>query len=91
LERLYKKLPYMQEGMYVVGVKPRSVGEGVICVVYSIDYTRAWTYWNENWQYPYAIFQWRNGGLHWVGERRMTKKGKRYFVPIPPAHLETAV
>lgn len=88
-ERLYQHRPYMVDGMYVIGIKPRSLGEGVIPVVYSVDYTKVWEWWREH-AGPYAIYQWRNGALKIVGRKMRSKTGFPYYTPVPPAHLEDA-
>lgn len=88
MERLYQHRPYMVEGMYVVGVKPKSLGEGVIPVVYSVNYETVYTYWDEHPGYNYAIFRWSQGTLKWVGRRMVNKAGMPYWTPVPPTHLE---
>lgn len=88
MERRYQNLPYMQEGMFVIGIKPRSLGEGVVPVVYTRDYTRAWLYWDDNPGHNYGIFQWQRGGFVWVGRKMVNKKGQPYWIPVPPEHIE---
>jgi hypothetical protein len=77
----------MQEGMYVVGVKPRSLGEGVIPVVHTWDYTRAWTYWDHNFERDLGIYQWTRGALVAVGRRIRGKDGRVFYAAIPPTHI----
>lgn len=86
-ERLYQHLPYMVEGMYVVGVKPKSLGEGVTPVVYTRDYTRAWLYWDQHPGNNYSIFQWHEGNLKWIGRKIIDKHGRPHWVPIPPWNI----
>jgi hypothetical protein len=88
MERLYQHQAYMVEGMYVVGVKPKALGEGVVPVVYTRDYTRAWLYWNQHPGYSYGLFQWSQGTLKWIGRRVVDKKGRTHWVPLPPWHIE---
>jgi hypothetical protein len=88
MERLYQHQAYMVEGMYVVGVKPRALGEGLVPVVYTRDYTRAWLYWNQHPGYNYGLFQWSQGTLKWIGRRVVDKKGRTHWVPLPPWHIE---
>lgn len=90
-ERLYQHRPWMQEGMYVIGTKPKSMGEGVVVVVHSVDYDMVWQYWDSHPAEDLAIFQWRRGALIWVGRKmRNAKTGLTYYVPIPPSRLATA-
>jgi hypothetical protein len=77
----------MQEGMYVVGVKPKSLGEGVIPIVYTVDYEKAWQYWDDNFAQNLAIFQWTRGGFIWVGRKMKHKLGHTVWIPVPPAHI----
>jgi len=88
MERLYQHRPYMVESMYVVGVKPKSLGEGVIPVVHTMDYTKAWLYWDAHPGHNYGIFQWSQGTLLWVGRKVVDKKGRVYRVPVPPWNIE---
>lgn len=90
MERLYQHRPYMQEGMYVVGVKPKSLGEGVIPVVYTTDYEKAWQYWDDHFMENLAIFQWARGGFKWVGRKMKHKAGHIIWVPLPPDRMKTA-
>lgn len=85
--RLYQHKAYMVEGMYVVGVKPKSLGEGVIPVVHTMDYTRAWLYWDQHPGCDYGIFQWFSGTLMWVGRKIIDKHGRPHWVPIPPWNI----
>ncbi len=78
----------MVEGMYVVGVKPKSLGEGVTPVAYTMDYTRAWLYWDQHPGMEYGIFQWFQGGLKHVGRKVIAKNGRVHWVPIPPWNVE---
>lgn len=91
MEQLYKTKPYMIEGMYCVGTKPKSLGEGVVVVAHSVDYETAWNYWDEHYEQDLAIFQWRLGVMNWVGKKyRNPQTGLTYYVPIPPRHLASA-
>ena len=87
-ERLYQHRPYMVEGMYVVGVKPKVLGEGVIPIVHTTDYTRAWLWWDQHPGQNYGIFQWTTGSLKWVGRKIVDKKGRTHWVPIPPWNIQ---
>lgn len=78
----------MQEGMYVVGVKPKSLGEGVIPIVYTVDYERAWQYWDDNPGHSYGIYLWTRGALVAVGRKHIDKKGRTHWIPIPPVHIK---
>ena len=88
-ERRYQNLPYMVEGMYVVGIKPRSLGEGVVPLVYSVDYAKIWQWWLDH-DGSNAIYQWTNGGLRCIGKYHRSKYGIVYHAPVPPAHMDTA-
>lgn len=87
MERLYQHRPYMVEGMYVVGVKPRSFGEGVVPEVYSMDYTRAWLWWDQHPGNNYGIYRWAQGTLVPIGRKMVDKKGRPHWVPIPPWNI----
>lgn len=78
----------MVEGMFVVGVKPKSLGEGVIPVVYTADYARAWQYWDNHPGHNYMIYRWSRGALKCVGRRMRHKNGSIVWIPVPPAHIE---
>jgi hypothetical protein len=90
MERLYRHRPYMQEGMYVVGVRPKSLGEGVVAVVYTVDYAKAWQFWDDNFQMNYGIYQWSRGGFICVGRKMKHRLGHTIWVPVPPDRMKTA-
>jgi hypothetical protein len=89
-ERLYQHRPYMIDGMYVVGVKPKSLGEGVIPVVYTMYYEKAWAYWDHNFERELSIYQWNRGGFKPIGRRIQHKDGRIFHVPVPPPHVISA-
>ena len=89
-ERRYQNLPYMVEGMFVVGIKPRSLGEGVVPIVYTRDYEKAWLYWDSHPGHNYSIFVWTKGALKWAGRKMRNKIGITYHTPVPPEHRDTA-
>lgn len=88
VERLYQNQKYMVDGTYVVGVRPKVLGEGVIPVVYSMDYTRAWLYWDQHPGMNYGVYQWFRGALRPIGRKIIDKKGRTHYVPMPPWHIE---
>jgi hypothetical protein len=78
----------MVEGMYVVGVKPKSLGEGVIPVVHTMDYTRAWLWWDQHPGMNYGIYRWSAGGFVNIGRKMVDKRGRPHWVPIPPWNIQ---
>lgn len=90
MERLYQHRPWMQEGMYVVGIRPHQLGEGVVVQAYSGDYQMVWQYWLDRNQLNLGIYQWKRGILVCVGVKKRLKNGVTVWVPVPPRHLATA-
>jgi hypothetical protein len=87
MEKLYQHQAYMVEGMYVVGVNAKSLGEGVVPVVYSREYTMAYLYWSQHPGHDYGIYRWAQGTLLHVGRKMIDKKGRPRWVPIPPWNM----
>lgn len=91
VERRYQQQPYMKEGMYCVGTRPKSLGEGVVIEAYTHVYAIAWKYWDDNAHKVLVIYKWKSGSLVKVGVRRRNPKtGFVYYVPLPPDHMATA-
>lgn len=90
VEKLYKQQPWMAEGTYCVGTRPKSLGEGVVVVAYSVDYDMAWKYWDDNADKVLAIYRWSSGALVKVGVKKTNARGMTYWVPVPPDRLASA-
>lgn len=90
VERRYQQQPYMKEGMYCVGTRPKSLGEGVVVEAYSHVYAVAWKYWDDNADKVLAIYRWKSGSLVKVGIKKRNAKGMTYYVPVPPDRMATA-
>jgi hypothetical protein len=78
----------MVEGMYVIGVKPKSLGEGVTGVASTMDYTTAYVYWQMHPGMNYGIYRWSGGGYVNVGRKMRDKLGRPHWVPIPPWNIQ---
>jgi len=91
MERLYQHRPWMVESMYVVGTRPKSLGEGVFVQGYSLAYDKVWQFWRAHPQQDWGVYQWREGYLRHVGRKmRNPRTGFVFWVPIPPIHMASA-